>query len=123
MPLPQPPTPRFWTTLSRRTLGAGVGLLAVMLSASTLAAKPGAVLTKDNRDYFGDITDDRADGPVTIVVTLPSQPGSPPRPPQPIQIKRANIERVTVFKSAREEFDYRTARAGKLAAAHVATAR
>jgi hypothetical protein len=107
-------------TLSRTTVGAGVGLLAVILATSTLAAKQGAVLTKDNRDYFGDVTADPADGPVTIVVTLP---GSPPKPPQPIQIKRANVERVTYFKTNREEYDYRTTRAGKLAAAHVATAR
>jgi hypothetical protein len=107
-------------TLSRTLFGAGIGLLALVLTTSTLAAKQGAVLTKDNRDYFGDITADPADGPVTIVVTLP---GSPPRPPQPIQIKRANVERVTYFKSNREEFDYRTARAGKLAASHIATAR
>ena len=101
MPLPQPLTPRPRMTLSRTTVGAGVGLLAVMLTASTLAAKQGAVLTKDNRDYFGDITADPADGPVTIVVTLPGSPGSPPRPPQPIQIKRANIPERTYSRPPR----------------------
>ena len=123
MPLPKLLMPRPRMTLSGTTLGAGVGLLALMLATSAVAAKPGAVLTKDNRDYFGDITADTPDGPVTIVVTLPGNPGAPPRPPQPIQIKRANIQSVTYFKTPREEFDYRTARAGKLAAAHVATAR
>ena len=117
MPLPQLPAVPRRIVRSRTKAVALLGVVALLLSAAALRAEPGAVLTKDNRDYFGDVTANPNDGPVTIVVKM--GPGAP----QPIQIKRGNVERVTIFKSPRDEFDYRTARAGKVAARHVETAR
>ena len=105
MPLPHPLTTRPRLTPPRRVASAAFGVLAVLLAASSLPAKQGAVRTKDKKVYFGDVTDIPSDAFVTV---KEREPGKQPRT---LQIDRRNVldRGVTFFQTPREEFDARMA--------------